>query len=414
MRDYLHDLTSDIAADWIVAAEGWRPGIDDDLLCGACQRSPYLTSSQVHDLAPHTLIHQLTVSLSTAERRLVDALEEHCPHPVHVDDPDDRDTCSHGADARGLLVDDLVGKAPDLVWIVENVVEPRRRAARDSTSRFLTLRFEEWLRWARDWRPSMAGIMTVVCDLCFTHTLRGDPVMASLPHDLRHGLYLLIGELVDEVEVEEEVCCSLCAAGRPAWRCRHADIARSRVYKVFRASELAFATLLRDVVHPRRRRWVIDTVPLAVETSRRELELAAEHPRHMMEFAARLGDVIRAARQANPEEIEPIGCATCRQSPYLAAACPTMHWPHWLTHEIGVLVVEMRNGVYLRLQGDDDDADAQELREFDFWITERLRHTDVLEHVVGAVVESRLGRAQREAWGLRLLDSQPPALKEQR
>jgi len=79
-----------------------------------------------------------------------------------------------------------------------------------------------------------------------------------------------------------------------------------------------------------------------------------------------------------------------------------------------VLVVEMRNGVYLRLQGDDDDADAPELREFDFWITERLRHMDFLEHVVGAVVESRLGRAQREAWGLRLLDSQPPARKEQR
>jgi len=409
MTDYLRDLTSDIAEDWIVAAERWRPGIDDHLLCVACQRSPYLTSSQVHDLAPHALTHQLVVSLSTAERRLAEALEEHCPHPVHTDAPDDRDTCAHVADARVLLVEDLAGKAPDLVWIVENVVEPRRRAARDSTSRFLTLRFEEWLRWARDWRPSMDGIMTVVCDLCFTHTLRGDPVIASLPHDLRHSLYLLIGELVDEVEVEEEVRCALCAAGRPAWRCRHADSARSAVYKVFRASELAFATLLRDVVHPRRRRWVMDTVPLATEASRQELELAAEYPLLTMEFAARLGDVFRAARQADPDEIEQIGCTTCRRSPYLVVACPTMHWPHWLAHAIGVLVVEMREGTYERLCGDDGDADAQELREFDFWISERLRHMDYLEHIVGAVVESRLGRAQREAFGLRLLD--PYALR---
>ena len=397
-----------IVESWNVRLARWLDGPGEWDLCLSCERSEFAEASGLMGLAPHSLMHGLFEELQRLTELVETELAQSCTTSSHHDgSSQDAEMCQHRTEALELVKRDLRDLGRLLAVGVEDRVSRGRRERLGSDSRYVIRSIEQWIGDVQDWVATEHALAPIICGRCLSEARRGESLVVRLPHDLRHELFVLFGEIEDDFEAVEGMHCDRCKGGSVPPRlsgCHHRRRGSALVHRVWLRSRLAVETLLMATIDPRRRAWVVDEQPFGAELWNVELEIASSQPalnlRLWRELASVASDPPRRWVEACPRAEDD----SCYRSEFAWAACPTMHWPHWLLHGVVEKVLSLRAEVLLERLHEVDDAESTTvlMLDFDAWIFPRLHNLDLLEHTAGMAVRASCGDAVRRQMGLRV------------
>ncbi len=361
------DEVADILEYWRALCASRSPAAGDNLLCPACERSMFLEATGLRGIAPHPLLHELLRALTISTWSVESVIRRDCDGSP--DDEDHRD-CAHYLAAQVAIYDRVLLVRHKIAGVLDRA--PRREGGWED--RYVIRRLDEWIAAVEDWRPERGMLADETCTTCSESPLRGEAAFRRLPHDLRHSLYALVDELVDEFDGYSPVVIGQVMAARSA-----------------------IDTVIDWHVDSLRAEWIVDHVPLGIADVQRELLVGAEQPEAEAFLNRRLSSVVRNAVSCVRET-----SFTARdkhlRSPYALAACPDFQWPLWLIRAVVEVAMEVRNEHVVGRHAKDAKRAT-----FDEWLFRRVRNLTLFEHSVAMQLEAAFGPALRRWLGLRLI-----------
>ncbi len=399
---------ADIVEAWNLGLATWLDGPGEWELCNSCVRSVFANASGLIELAPHSLVHALFKDLQRLTDSVAIELTQTCATTLHDEDSSrDDKSCRHRTESLELVTRDLRDLAQLLAAGVDDRVSKSRRERLGSGDRYVIRSIEQWIRDAQDWVATEHALAPAICGRCLSDPRRGESLIVRLPHDLRHDLLALFDEIEDDFEVVEEVHCTRCQGGSmpPLFsRCRHRQWGSALVHRVWLRSRLAVETLLQQVVDPRRRAWMVDSQPFDAGLVHVESEMASSQPTLNLRLWIELTSLASDPPEQWAESCSDTEDSACYRSEFAWAACPTMHWPHWLLHGVVETVLTLRAEVFSErthaVEG--DESTTALMLDFDAWIFPRLHNLALLEHTAAMAVKATFGDDVRRQMGLRL------------